>query len=421
MLLAVAACGRLGFDETGGSQYVFTDDAQWLFDRGTYDSGTVPLAWRDGRVELADAAPFTRTDVGLFVSRIFDTSDPAAAWQTLAYKSPWPQRPLPDNEASDSGYARGGLRMVNNILLLHYDDAGDAGNGDPVPDASGRLHHGNIVHAGEFSRYRPGLFGTALDQDRDSYVRFDGNYFDYGTAGFTYATWVKLFDCNQSRSHREVIGGAGAGDAPHMWIGAECPDICPNRDGIFMNWLDSTREGGSLTGCSGVALDDGNWHLIVGTKAGHTNPPATLGVYVDGKLATSTTFDYGGGTFTYDAGEIRIGSFNLNEPQYNAPMIVDETAIWKRTLDDQEIEDLFRRGAVRIELQFRICDDALCDSEPFVGPDGTTATYFVSDGEHDIAALGLTGRFAQYRARFSTAMPAVSPQLLEVTATARRP
>jgi hypothetical protein len=421
VLLAVAACGRLGFDDTDTPQYVFVDDGQALFDRGTYDTGAIPLAWRDGRVELAGAGPFTRADVGLFVSRIFDTSDPAAVWQTLAYRSPWPQRPLPDNEASDVGYAQGDLRMVNNILLLHHDGAGDTTDGDIVPDASGQLHHGNIVHAGEFARYRPGLFGSALEKDRDSWVRFDGNYFDYGTTGFTYATWVKLFDCSQSRSHREVIGGAGAGDTPHMWIGVRCPDTCPGRDGFHMNWLDNTRMGGSVAGCSGVVLDDGNWHLIVGTKSGHTNPAAKLSVYVDGMHAASTTHDYGGGTFSYDAGEIRIGSFNLSDPLYNAPMIVDETAIWKRTLDDQEIQDLFRRGAVRIELQFRACDDAACDAEPFVGPDGTTATYFVSDGEHDIAALGLTGRFSQYRARLSTAMPAVSPQLLAVTIAARKP
>ena len=419
-LLAVTACGRFGFDDDR-AQYLFVDDAQDTFDRGTYDTGALPLAWRDGRVEFAAGQPFARSDVGIFISRVFDSSDPGATWLTLGYRSPWPQRPLPDNEATDDGYAEAGLRMVNNILLLHYEGTGDTTDGDIVADASGHLHHGSIVHAGEGSRYVPGLFGNALDEDRDSWVRLDGNYFDYGTGGFTYATWVKLFDCTRSRSHREVIGGAGAGDTPHMWIGAECPDACPGRDGVFMNWLDNTRMGAMVTTCSGVVLDDGNWHLIVGTKAGHTNPDATLSVYVDGKLAGSATYDYGGGTFSYDAGEIRLGSFNLNDPQYNAPMVLDETAIWKRTFDDLEIEALFRRGAVRIELQFRACDDAACDGEPFIGPDGTTATYFVSDGEHDIAALGLVGRYAQYRARFSTAIPDRSPQMLAVTATAREP
>lgn len=418
--VAVAACGRHGFDENGEqAQYLFVDDTQGTFDLGTYDTGTSALVWRDGKVELAQTPPFARGDVGIFISRVFDTSDPTAAWQTLAFTPPWPQRALPDNEGTDMGYTEAGLRMVNNLLLLHYDGTGVTANNDSVPDASGRLHHGSIVHAGQGAKYVPGVFGNALEKDRDSWVRLDGNYFDYGTGGFTYATWVKLFDCSRSRSHREVIGGAGAGDTPHMWIGAECPDTCPGRDTIFMNWLDSTRNGGTVSACSGVVLDDGNWHLITGTKAGHT--PATLSVYVDGKLAASTTYDYGGGTFTYDAGEIRIGSFNLSDPQYNAPMVVDETAIWKRTLDALEIEALFRRGAVRLELQFRACSDTACDGEPFVGPDGTTASYFATDGAHDIAVLGLTGRYAQYRVRFATAMPSISPVLLRVTATARRP
>jgi hypothetical protein len=420
LVVAVAGCGRLGFDGSG-TQHMFVDDTLEEFDLGNYEMGTVPLVWSEGKIELARQPPFARSDVGIYTSRVLDTTDPGSQWKSIAFASPAPQRPLPDNEADDGEYAEARLRMINNILLLHYDGTGVAASGDQVPDASGHLHHGEIVLAGEGTRYGPGVFGNAIDQDRDAWVRLDGNYFDYGTGGFTYATWVKLFDCTRSRSHREVIGGAGAGDTPHMWIGALCPDSCPGRDGVFMNWLDNTRNGGTVSACSGAVLDDGNWHLLVGTKEGHTNPAATLRVYVDGKLAGSTTYDYGGGTFTYDAGEIRIGSFNLSEPQYNAPMIVDETAIWKRTLDPTEIEALYRRGAVRLEAQLRVCDDPACEGETFVGPDGTTATYFATDGEHAISSLGLTGRYAQYRVRFTTAMSTKSPQLLAVTVIASEP
>jgi hypothetical protein len=416
LLVAVAACGRVGFD--GDTQvYVFVDDTEGEFDLGTYDAGPLPLAWAEGRVQFAGPAPYARSDVGIYLSAVFDTGDPGAAWDTIAFASPSPQRPLPGGEGSDTGYTDGALSMVENILLLRYDGSGIAANGDPVPDASGRQHHGDIVLAGEGARYSPGVFGNALDKERDSWVHLDGNYFDYGTGGFTYATWVKLFDCSRSRSHREVIGGAGAGDTPHMWIGALCPGTCADGDGIFMNWLDSAREGGTVSACSGVVLDDGQWHMIAGTKEGHTGPAATLGVWVDGKLVDSTTHDYGTNTFTYDAGEIRIGSFNLSEPMYNAPMLVDETAIWKRTLDADEIAALYRRGAVRIELQLRVCDDAACDGA-FIGPDGTSTTYFATDGEHDLSALGLAGRYAQYRARFSTAAAEVSPRLRAVTLVA---
>lgn len=415
LALLLVACGRV---DSGALTYRFVDDTREAFDLGGYDIGTVPLKWRDGNVEFVGVGPFSGSDVGIYVSRVFDSSDAEATWQSVRFSSPWPQRPLADNEGNDGDRFEHQLQMNDDILLLHYEGEGATANGDQVPDASGKMHHGSVVHAGDGASYVPGVFGSALNIGRDAWVRLDGSYFDYGTEDFTYATWVKLRDCSQSRSHREVIGGGGGGDSPHMWIGALCPNSCPSGDAIYMNWLDSTRQGGTISACSGVTLDDDEWHLIAGTKSGHTNPPATLAVYVDGKLVATTNYDYAG-DFTYDGGEIRIGSFNLSEPKYNAPMVVDETAIWKRALSGDEIAAMLRRGAVRLGLQFRACNDESCDGQPFVGPDGTAATYFSTDGEHDIAALGLTGRYAQYRVRFSTRMPDISPRLSAVTAIGR--
>lgn len=425
-LLAASGCGRIGFGEDT-STYRFTDADQAAFDRGSYDTGAAPLVYQDGRVQLAGPGPWARADVGIYVSRVFDTGDPQARWHTLAWTGAAPQgRPLPDGEGADPGYGDAGLQMATNILLLHFDGTGDTTDGDRVPDASGRLHHGDLVQDGQGARYTAGVFGAALEIDRDAWVHLDGNYFDYGTDDFTYAVWTKMFDCAQSNDNRIALGGAGAGDTPHMWIGVLCPDACPGRDGAFMNFLDSTRTGGSLQTCTGVVLDDGNWHLLAGVKRGHTNPAASLALYVDGREVATTTFDYGGGTFTYDDGEIRLGGFNLGGAQYNTRIVVDEAAIWKRALDAGEIAALYRRGAVRLELQFRACADGACDSEPFVGPDGTTATYFTEEDlagapgtqEDNLAALGLVGALGQYRVRFATAAPETSPTLLSVTLAA---
>lgn len=424
MLVIAAGCGRFGFDETSSPRYAFEDEGQAAFDLGTYDTGSSPLVWRDGRVQFAAMPPFARSDVGIYVSRVFDTGDPAATWDTLAWVAPAPQgRALPDNEAGDEGYSEGAIGMANNLMLLHLDGAGSPTNGASVADASGRLSHGDIVLSGQGAKYADGLFGAALDLDRDAWVHLDGNYFDYGTGDFTYSVWVKMFDCSQSNDNRIALGGAGAGDSPHMWLGAPCPDACPDRDGAFMNWLDSTRTGPSVTACTGVVLDDGNWHHLAGVKQGHTSPAAKLSLYVDGREVGTKAFDFGGGTFTYDAGEIRLGGFNLGGTMYNTQIIVDEAAIWKRALTPGEIETVYRRGAVQLELQVRACPDGGCDGVPFVGPDGTTATYFTEQdlagppgGQRgNLAALGLTGSHAQYQLRFSTAMASVSPAVMRVT------
>lgn len=429
LVLLVAACGRLGF-ETDTPTLVFVDGDQAAFDRGTYDAGPAVLAWRDGQLTFASEPPFDPSQIGIYVSQPFETGDDRTVWDTLAWVPTGPQgRPLADGGAPDDGYAEGGVNMADNILLLHLDGAGAPDDASTVADASGHLHHGRIVLAGQTAQHVAGEFNQALDLQRDAWVSLDGSYFDLGTSDFTYAIWVKMFDCAQSNDNRVAMGGAGASDTPHMWIGALCPDPCASRDGAFMNFLDSSRVGPSLSACTGVVLDDGAWHHLAGVKQGHTAPAALVRLYVDGREVAADSFDFGATTFTYDGGEIRLGSFNLNDPQYHTRIIVDEAAIWKRTLDAAEIAALYRRGAVGLELQFRVCPDRVCDTEPFLGPDGTSGTYFTeadlagaAGGQRDnLSALGLVGSVAQYRVRFSTAATLLSPGLVRVSLEAALP
>jgi hypothetical protein len=214
-----------------------------------------------------------------------------------------------------------------------------------------------------------------------------------------------------------------------MWIGSLCPEQCAGGDGAFMNFLDDSRSGPSLNVCSGIVLDDGAWHHLAGVKRGHTAPPALVQLFVDGREVDADSYDFGANTFDYVGGEIRLGSFNLNDPQYHTRIVVDEAAIWKRALSATEVAALHRRGALDLELQIRVCVDGTCGSEPFIGPDGTSATYFTEadlsgpagSQSGNLASLGLVGSQAQYRARFSTVLSTASPGLRRVTLEARRP
>jgi hypothetical protein len=428
-MLAAAGCGRVEFEPPAMLEFV--DETKADFDGGGYDAGAAPLGFVDGRVRFSAAPPFDPAEAGIFVSRVFDTGGADMVWDSLAWTPIAPHgRPLPDGEGMDVGYAEDAIDMADNILLLHYEQPGGvAADGAAVTDSSGRGHDGRIVLAGQRATYVRGAFGQGLDIERDAWVSLDGGYFDYGTGDFTYAVWAKMYDCSQSNTHREVIGGAGSGDDPHMWLGSICPDPCPDNDSAFMNFLDDTRMGPSLEGCSGVVLQDGGWHLLAGVKQGHTAPPAVVRLYVDGREIDVDAYDFGTATFTYDGGEIRIGGFNLADPMYHTKVLVDETAIWKRALDADEIAGLYRRGVLALELQFRVCPDRTCDDELFVGPDGTSATYFTEadlagpagSQRGNLAALGLVGPTAQYRARFSTGDPALSPGLVRVMLQARRP
>jgi hypothetical protein len=318
--------------------------------------------------------------------------------------------------------------MADNILLLHLDDQGVLQD-DQVVDSSGMAHHGSIVLDGQAVTSVEGAYGRAFDLDRDAWVRLDGSFFDFGTSDFTYSIWVKMRDCAASNDNRIAIGGAGSVDRPHMWLGASCPAKCSGGDDAHMNFLDDSRMGPSLETCTGVVLDDGKWHHMAGVKRGHTAPPALVQLFVDGREVDATAYDFGTNTFSYDGGEIRLGSFNLGDPTYHTSIVVDEAAIWKRALDDAEIQSLYHRGAVDLALQVRVCGESGCGSEAFVGPDGTSATYFTEadlsgpagSQTGNLVGLGLIGPRAQYRARFATSAESVSPGLRYVRLDAQKP
>lgn len=423
------ACGRLGYEPPADTEWSFVDAEQGAFDLGEYNAGSAPLTWNGEQIEFAGAPPQGPDQFGMYVSAVFDTGDDDTVWETLAWQPDAPYgKPLPDGGASDEGYPTGGVSMAGNILLLHLDNPATA-DGQQVVDSSGMEHHGRMVYDGQEAFSTAGEFNRAFDLERDAWVTLDGDYFDFGTGDFTYSVWVKMRDCADSNDNRIALGGAGTDDRPHMWIGAKCPEQCPGGDGAFMNFLDDTRTGPSLDVCSGVVLDDGAWHHLAGVKRGHSAPSALVQLFVDGREIDAEPYDFGDSTLTYVGGEIRLGSFNLNDPQYHTSIVVDEAAIFTRALDDAEITALYRRGAAALELQVRVCADGACDDEPFIGPDGTGASYFTEADltgpagtqSGNLTSLGLVGALAQYRARFSTATPTTSPGLRQVALQARRP
>jgi len=425
-----AGCGRVGFDPRP-TEWTFVDENRTQFDQGQYTAGDTTLEWRDGFVQLAGVPPFAANQTGVFVSRPFETGDPRTVWDTLAWVPAAPSgRPLPDGGSSDAGYATGGIDMTSNMLLLHLDGTGTEPDGSVIPDASGTGRDGRTVLMGQLVQHIPGVFGAGVDIDRDAWIHLDGNYFDFGTGDFTWAIWTRMYPCADSNNNRIAMGGAGAGDNPHMWFGNLCPgDPCgTGGDNAFVIFLDGTRNGGSVNVCSGTRLDDGTWHHLVAVKQGHTAPAATIRLYEDAREVGSSTYDYGAATFDYDGGEIRLGSFNLSDPQYNTRIILDEASMWKRALSASEVEALYRRGAVRLELQLRVCADGRCDDEPFVGPDGTAASVFTEadlvgapgSQRDNLTTLQLVGPVAQYRARFTTAFAGASPQLARVSLHAAR-
>lgn len=426
-LVLACGCGHIRFDEQPKT-WTFVDDDEATFALGSHDPDAAALIWSDDRLQLA-GPPFDPQLSGVFVSRPFATGDPGARWTTLAWSADAPHgRALPDDGGADVGYSEG-VSMADNILLLHLDGTGAPAGGAMVADRSGADHHGAIVLAGDAATYVPGAFGEALELGRAAWVTLDGNYFDYGTGDFTYAIWVQIPACEEGDNNRVAMGGGDEDDAPHIWIGARCPDTCSDQTSVDLVLRDETRDGLGLNGCSGIDLGDGAWHHLALVKQGHTAPASEVRLYVDGQVVAVGSHDFANRSISYQNGEIRLGSFNLEDPKYHTRVTVDEAAIWKRALEHDEVVRLFRRGGTHLEFQIRTCPDGTCDTEEFVGPDGTSGTAFresdltgpAGEQRDNLAGLGFVGSVAQYRVRFVSSSPWLSPGLLRVTVEARTP
>ncbi len=114
-----------------------------------------------------------------------------------------------------------------------------------------------------------------------------------------------------------------------------------------------------------------DWHHVAATFDG-----STLALYVDGTLSNSES-----ATFTIDTNDEDLligkgyGSQMAGGSGEQLPGLLDELALYNEALSASEATDRYERGALCLQFQVRSCDDAACDTETFIGPDGTNATF----------------------------------------------
>jgi hypothetical protein len=373
------------------------------------------------RIWLRQSGPYGGGEPATFVSRVLDSGGPRVRWDTLGWTPRAPAgKGLPDQGATETGYAEGNVSMAGNVLLLHAEGTGALEAGATVPDASGRGHAATFTAPdGVPGGYVPGRVGAGLALPRAGYLTVAADAdpdFDFGQGDFTWAAWVRTSSCQGN--NLVVMGAEGSRGQPHVWFGGGCESRCPDSRSL---WVVRDSTGSLAYVCHPIRLDDGEWHHLVGVKSGQG--PTTLTLYVDGE-PLSVTHDYAG-DFSFDRGPL-LGQFpGLGYP---SEVMVDEVAIWRRALSAREARDVWRRGSTRLKLQVRACDEPGCAGVPFAGPDGTAATFFseathgAGDGPPGLGALGpagaRAGRYFQYAVSLETDSSRETPGLTEVTVQA---
>lgn len=163
--------------------------------------------------------------------------------------------------------------------------------------------------------------------------------------------------------------------------------------------------------------DQNSWYHIAGIYDG-TNLNLYVNGSLEGTLPSSITF----GTNTLP---LLIGkSYGSRKSHTGAQVfsgLIDELALYNQDLDLTSVQSRYRRGALSLRFQVRSCDDAVCDTEIFMGPDGTASSYYSELGNSTLGLPNLTltnvpnNRYFQYRAYLDTSNPALTPTFSSVS------
>ena len=119
------------------------------------------------------------------------------------------------------------------------------------------------------------------------------------------------------------------------------------------------------------ALTNGQWTHVVGV---YSSSAHTLTLYINGNSVGTTT---GIPSAVANSGQPARMAERWDGSDYFVGMI-DEVAVWSKTLNAAEVLELYRRGANRVRYQVRSCNDSNCvaGSPSWLGPDGTSQSYF---------------------------------------------
>ena len=318
---------------------------------------------------------------GNFSSRIFDGLS-NSTWQNISWFTELCYGcELPNGSTIEQGDFLRPVNMTGNVLLAHFNEL--SGN---VTDYSVYANDGTPFQF-EGTEYNAiGKFNKSLDFEN--------------TGGIGPGELVNFSSPSQYAFTNQLTLEA--------WINPESfansPTILDKDPAVFSMYLTSfprLRVDVGATTITGTSVfSASNWYHIVFTYNG-----SQVRLYNNGNLDGSPVTKTG--NLNTNIKSLVVGS-GWNGGTANAfPFdgLIDEVAIYNRSLSAQEIADHYMRGALRLNLSVRSCDDSSCAGETFTQIEGNSPK-----------TLNVAGnQYFQYKGDFTTENLSYSPKLYNVS------
>lgn len=377
---------------------------------------------------------------GTFTSRVFDLLGrciPNSNWLSVSWNGSLPYgKLLPDyqvtaqNEIITDYSNLSSNTFMNGVMgSWHMQETatGTASGGKDFSDSSGNIINGTIF--GGVTLNSTGKIGRA--------VLFNGSsgYINFGTpAGITgLSNWSTSFWIYPVAltANQQIILYRSDNDA---------------QQGFFVT-LTSTGQIRLQTVCATTdaqtvstnTLSVGTWsHVVITTDSSVTS--ANSKIYINGAQVTYTGAINGTGAHTTAATQTlyigKTGSTSAPATNTFLNARLQEVTFFNRQLNATEITELYRRGINRVKMQFRSCLLSNCADLPsWIGPDGTSATFFteLNNNKNQSTWLGAVlapfpnmifsgfpaalipnNQYFQYKATLETDNMTISPDLKTV-------
>jgi hypothetical protein len=361
----------------------FVDSAA-EFNKGTH-SGT---AYNNGMLSLEP----NKTS-GTYESNIFDAGV-SSPWTSMLWQTSVPflkELALTSDAIGDYPGLSAGLSS-NLVGLWHFNETTPyTGTLGEIKDSSGRNRHGYSA-SGTVTQGPNGRFNRDLVFNTYNVIRaVIPNPVVGARSNMTFSLWVKsppitVDPAIQSNQFQIMTMGGGAGRA---WFfqsfSGQTPTFCANT---YFGTPTSDYYFGCESGTQFPTADN-QWHHLVATY----NRTGFAKFYLDGKFISQTNIS-ASANIDWDAvTDLTLGEFPYQQRQFKGEM--DELAVWARELSASEVLHVYRRGANRVQMQVRSCDDKNCSGETWSG-------YFseLNNSSANSANINLNvsnNRFFQYR------------------------
>ncbi|MBI2617827.1 DUF2341 domain-containing protein [Candidatus Gottesmanbacteria bacterium] len=233
----------------------------------------------------------------------------------------------------------------------------DEGTGTTAYDTSGqestsKNFKGNLDWTG-------GKFGSSMNflGSNSEYIGFsDATAFDLGatTESYSVSAWMKTTTNFSANAHLVAKYDGGAAYPFILYLNT-------SEQACF-----TLRGTNNPIACGSTALNDGNWHNLVGVRDVVAD---TIYTYVDGILATSTT-DTTTATAANNA-SLTIGNGGTSYTTFDYTGQIDQVQIYNLALTQYQISQIYNRGGPIGWWKFDECEGTTANDSSGNGNNGT--------------------------------------------------